>query len=355
MSRKGFTLVELIVLIVVLVVLISILMPMCIIPREVARRMQCGNNMKQLCLGLQNYHDTFLFLPYGARNRTVKDQEEVSWGSSWLIATRTFCEASAMYDKVYAADLVGGSEYTGAGVQAAVHNAKIKYMLCPSSPLPEMETLGQFKLVLPSYAGIMGATDYTATASESTVFNTIDRFQRSVTGPYGGRAAANGMLPLNESLGFDKCIDGTANTIIVGEVSDWYYDDNGKKFNPALAVANAGDGAHTAAGWLAGTNLDFTITKDGAEVPPHRVLNLITIEHAVGVNNRNGKRDSQPNWGSAGIGRVGLNNPLSSAHPAGAMVGFLDGHVLLLTKQTSPYIIKRLALRDEGGYLGGDF
>ena len=57
---------------------------------------------------------------------------------------------------------------------------------------------------------------------------------------------------MNESLTFEACVDGTANTIIVGEVSDWYYNDNGRRFNPALAVSDAGDGPHlNAAGWLA--------------------------------------------------------------------------------------------------------
>lgn len=349
MFRKGFTLVELIVVIIVIVVLIAIFLPTQRGGHGGARRMQCGNNMKQLCLGLQNYHDTFLCLPYGARIRTAgPDDEIVSWGSSWLIATAPFCESRPLFDKVYAAD-VGGSEYTGAGVQAAAHNAKIKYMLCPASPLPVMEVLGNFTLVVPSYAGVMGANDFVATGSESAALNTIDKFQRIVAGPYNGHSAANGMLPVNEALAFDKCADGTANTIIVGEVSDWYYNDAGKKLNPALAVADAGDGRQAAAGWLAGTNLEQPITQDGQEIPAHRVLNLITIEHEVGINNRNGKRDKHPNWGTAGIGRAGLNNPLLSAHPAGAMVGFLDAHVMLLTKQTSPSVIKRLAQRDDGG------
>jgi prepilin-type processing-associated H-X9-DG protein len=40
-----------------------------------------------------------------------------------------------------------------------------------------------------------------------------------------------------------------------------------------------------------------------------------------------------------------------SAHPAGAMAGFLDGHVQLLTKQTPRHVLKRLAIRDDGGVL----
>jgi prepilin-type N-terminal cleavage/methylation domain-containing protein/prepilin-type processing-associated H-X9-DG protein len=349
MFRKGFTLVELIVVIIVIIVLIAIFLPTQRGAPVAARRMQCANNTKQLCLGLQNYHDTFLCLPYGARDRTTEsDDKVVSWGSSWLIATAPFCEARSLFDKVYRADL-DGSEYTGAGVQAAAHDLKIKYMLCPASPLPQMELVGKLSLVLPSYAGVMGANDFVLPGPQTAVLSTIDKFQRIVAGPYNGHAAANGMLPINEALAFDKCTDGTANTIIVGEVSDWFYDDAGNKRNPALAVANAGDGPHAAAGWLGGTNLDYQITPGGQAVPAHRVLNLITIEHEVGINNRKGKRDTHPNWGTAGIGRTGLNNPLLSAHPAGAMVGFVDGHVMLLTKQTSPHVLKRLAQRDDGG------
>jgi prepilin-type processing-associated H-X9-DG protein len=201
-----------------------------------------------------------------------------------------------------------------------------------------------------------------------------DHFGRIVAGPYGGFAAGNGMLVINESLTFAACTDGTANTIIVGEVSDWYYDDSRARLNPAMSVGDAGDGnASDAAGWLAGNNLGLIpkpegiddeqlpksiggkvphfVFKDGPAVPQDRVLNLITIHHPVGTNHRRGRGDQQPNWGTQGIGRAGLNNPLLSAHPGGAMVAYLDGHVSLITKQTAPWILKRLSNRDDGGTL----
>ena len=52
------------------------------------------------------------------------------------------------------------------------------------------------------------------------------------------------------------------------------------------------------------------------------------------------------------VPRCGLNNPLLSAHPAGAMIGFMDGHVQLLTKQASLDVQKKLSQRDDGGVLG---
>lgn len=180
--------------------------------------------------------------------------------------------------------------------------------------------------------------------------NAADPLRRIVSGPYGGVAAGNGMLPLNAWLTMQDCKDGTANVIIVGEVADWYYDDTGRKLNPSLAISDAGDGPNNAAGWIAGTNLPFAITGQSSPVvPANSVCNLITLEHPVGTNNQRGLQDQQPNWGTRGIGRCGLNNPLLSAHPNGALVGFVDGHVQLLTKQTDPYILKRLAIRDDGG------
>ena len=65
--RRGFTLIEFLVVIAIIAVLIALLLPTVQAAREAARRAQCMNNLKQIALAIRNYESANdRFPPSGA-------------------------------------------------------------------------------------------------------------------------------------------------------------------------------------------------------------------------------------------------------------------------------------------------
>ncbi|HEV3166389.1 MAG TPA: DUF1559 domain-containing protein, partial [Isosphaeraceae bacterium] len=80
-ARAGFTLIELLVVIAIIGVLVALIMPAVQSAREAANRAKCQNNLKQLALAAQEYHDAFNSFPAGWYCDSVNDPNCVSYGA----------------------------------------------------------------------------------------------------------------------------------------------------------------------------------------------------------------------------------------------------------------------------------
>jgi prepilin-type N-terminal cleavage/methylation domain-containing protein len=225
-ESKGFTLVELLVVIAIIGVLVALLLPAIQSSREAARRANCKSNLKQLALGVHEYHDVHKSLP-SLYNGPQELRRGVTFGMdtfSWQTLILPFIEEEALQKQLDFTRLA-----TDPANQPGINQIR-PIASCPSTPrdAPIARGMwygrGQFDESLTAATG-----DYTS--SEGFLEGSL-----CVAGAWGevdystNYAAAPRLI----KVGFADIVDGQSKTLLILEragLPDRYFD-SGRKVEP---------------------------------------------------------------------------------------------------------------------------
>lgn len=240
-NRQAFTLVELLVVIAIIGILVALLLPAIQSAREAARRAQCTNNLKQLALALQNYHDTYqcFSINYGGNQQ----YNNTGTGKSWLIGILPFIEQQQLYSQIDFTVAIGDNTATAnRTANTAVAEQMVKPFLCPS----DGDSAPGVQSGRANVGGTWGVNNYKAVAGGN--WNWGDHTGvAQLTGKWpsdaNGLDRGNGIITRNSDnqvLNYTRMAnitDGTSLTFAIGEaVPSWCQHTWWWWFNGATAT-----------------------------------------------------------------------------------------------------------------------
>ncbi|MEZ6121636.1 MAG: DUF1559 domain-containing protein [Planctomycetaceae bacterium] len=319
-TERGFTLIELLVVIAIIAILIALLLPAVQQAREAARRTQCKNNLKQIGLALHNYHDVFGTFPIG--NSHYLPGEGADWGQSWWVGVLPYMDQAPLYNKIDQSLANSGFNAQPAVLSEGQFNAR----LCPSSPMSQYETT-------PHNGGSVPVTHYTGIAGVYPDPKDPSRNWTTTEGGGQGFGSSGGILYYKSRIRIRDITDGTTNTIIVGEQSDWCVE---------TATGLNRIAIHS---WPHGMFM-------GSPGRGWRQFNTATIWHRPGYKQAEGGHNHHGCPTTGVCGNAGVNNPIQSAHSGGVQILLADGAVRFLSENLDMTTWLNLGTRDDGQPLG---
>ncbi|NLF70733.1 MAG: DUF1559 domain-containing protein [Candidatus Anammoximicrobium sp.] len=309
----GFTLVELLVVIAIIGVLVALLLPAIQAAREAARRMQCGNNLKQVALGTQNYHDRLGSFPPGTLAKIFATVPKNRVTTLFVFILNEM-EQSSLRNELDPNDPYVNITNGLAGVVLPV-------IVCPSDVIPQNPASQGTppKLYgITSYGGNggTGGTSYrfygycknvTAQSTDGMFFETGPN-----SAPTAGQAAAK----------MADVLDGTSNTLFFGERGhvDSVFD--------ALAAANGGQQTIGQYG--------FWHSAGGLAIVDATLTTLAPLNY---------RTDADHVWDASACLRT---TSFGSLHSGGANFALVDGSVRFISDSVDRTVYRALSTRAGG-------